>query len=129
VTTDRTQDHAPLHHPSDSNHHSPSEAIPPRRKRGAPFGNQNAHRPCGELAESNGFYSSALTPEEQQALLEAAALKDLLSEIARACGELAEPRVKLMELVAYPDTSTELLLQAARAITRMVDVQHKVTFH
>ena len=90
MTTGYTQDHAPLQHPSDSNHHSPSEAIPPRRKRGAPFGNQNAHRPCGKLAES---------------------------------------RVKLMELVAYPDTSTELLLQAARAITRMVDVQHKVTFH
>ena len=114
MTTDHTQDHAPLQQSSDSNHHSPSEAIPPRRRRGAPLGNQNARR--------HGFYSSALTPEEQQALLEAADIKDLLSEIALM-------RVKLMELVAYPDTSTELLLQTTRALTRMVDVQHKITFH
>ena len=114
MTADHTQDHAPLQQSPDSNHHSQSEAIPPRRRRGAPLGNQNARR--------HGFYSTALTPQEQQALLEAADIKDLLSEIALM-------RVKLMELVAYPDTSTELLLQTARAITRMVDVQHKVTFH
>ncbi|MDO8750748.1 MAG: hypothetical protein Q7K03_06355 [Dehalococcoidia bacterium] len=84
------------------------------RKRGAPLANQNARK--------HGFYSAALSPQEQEALLDAATIKDLQSEIALM-------RVKLMDLVSYPDTSTELLLQAVRTLTRLVDVQHKVTFH
>ncbi|MFH1140645.1 MAG: hypothetical protein V1724_03010 [Chloroflexota bacterium] len=84
------------------------------RRRGAPSGNQNAR--------THGFYSSALSPQAQEALREAVSLKDLQSEIALM-------RVKVMDMVSSPDTSTELLLQAIRALTRLVDVQHKVTFH
>ncbi len=84
------------------------------RRRGAPSGNQNARK--------HGFYSAALSAQEQEALLDAATIKDLQSEIALM-------RVKLMDLVSSLDTSTELLLQAVRALTRLVDVQHKVTFH
>lgn len=92
----------------------PQTVAPPKRQRGAPPGNQNARK--------HGFYSASLNPEEQEALYQALDLEDLIPEIALM-------RVKLMQLVSYPDTSPDLLIKAARTLTRMVDVQHKVTFH
>ena len=89
-------------------------AVPKPNRGGAPRGNQNARK--------HGFYSTALTPEEQEALGRALELKDLTPEIALM-------RVKLMELVSYPETSPELVIKAARTLTRMVGVQHEVTFH
>ena len=50
------------------------ETVPLPRRRGAQPGNQNARK--------HGFYSSTLSPEQQESLEEAAALKDLQSEIA-----------------------------------------------
>ena len=84
------------------------------RNRGGQSGNRNARK--------HGFYARSLTPEEQDALSQALDLKDLVPEIALM-------RVKLMGLVSYQDTSPELIIKAARTLTRMVDVQHRVTFH
>ena len=36
-------------------------------------------------------------------------------------------RVKIVRLLSYPDTPSELILQAARTLTRMVDVQDRIT--
>ncbi|MFC1935214.1 hypothetical protein ACFLX9_00360 [Chloroflexota bacterium] len=88
--------------------------IAPLRMRGGQPGNRNARR--------HGFFARSLTPEEQDALSQALDLKDLVPEIALM-------RVKLMGLVSYRDTSPELIIKAARTLTRMVDVQHRVTFH
>ena len=88
--------------------------TPPHRRRGGQPGNQNARE--------HGFYAKALTLEEQETLQQALDLNDLVPEIALM-------RVKLMQLVSYPDTSTEFLTKAARILTCMVDVQHRVTFH
>ena len=89
-----------------------SEAHPSRRNRGGQPGNQNAR--------SHGFYSPALSTREQDALQEASDLKDLRPEIALL-------RVKIKDLLPYADTHPELLLQAVRTITRMVDVQNRIT--
>ena len=83
------------------------------RKRGGQPGNENARK--------HGFYSSALTPEEQETLRVAIDLKGLNAEIAVL-------RVKLMELISNPDTSHELLLLAARTLTRVVDIQDRITY-
>ena len=84
----------------------------PTRKGGAPKGNQNARK--------HGFYSTALTPEEQQAIQIAIELRGLQPEIALL-------RVKLMEIISHPGTSHELMLRAVRALTRMVAVQDHIT--
>ncbi len=42
--------------------------------------------------------------------------------------EIAVLRVKLMELISHSDTSHELLLLAARTLTRMVDIQDRITY-
>ena len=111
--TDPTDD--PSQQPSDTNHDSPSGAVPARRKRGAPLGNQNARR--------HGFYSSALTTDEQRLLAETVDIKGLLSEISLL-------RVKVYSLAEYPTASSfELLLQSLRALTRMAAVHHSITFH
>ena len=83
-----------------------------RRRRGAPTGNQNARK--------HGFYAAALTPEEQEALHEAIDLNGLQPEIALM-------RVKLLGLVSHDQAPPELLLQAGRTLTRMVDVQDRIT--
>ena len=115
MSTEHSPDTAPLQQPSDPNHDSPPGAIPARRKRGAPLGNQNARK--------HGFYSTALTPMEQRLLAETIDLKGLLSEMALL-------RVKVHGLAEYPNTSSfELLLQALRALTRMEAVHHNITFH
>ena len=89
------------------------EGGSPRRKRGGQPDNRNAWK--------HGFYASALTPEEQETLKMAIDLKGLNAEIAVL-------RVKLMELVSHQGTSHQLLLLAARTLTRMVDIQDRITY-
>ncbi|MBI4198674.1 MAG: hypothetical protein HY533_06150 [Chloroflexi bacterium] len=43
--------------------------------------------------------------------------------------EIALMRVKIFSLIAEPSTSSEILIKAVRALTRMVDVQDKVGIH
>ncbi len=115
MKTDNDPTNESSQQPSDPNHDSPPGAIPPRRNRGAPLGNQNARR--------HGFYSSALTTDEQRLLAETVDFKGLLSEISLL-------RVKVHGLAEFPSNSTfELLLQALRALTRMEAVHHNITFH
>ncbi len=91
------------------------ETVPLSRQRGGQPGNRNARK--------HGFYSSALTPEEQRLFAETVDLKGLLSEISLL-------RVKVHGLAEFPSNSTfELLLQALRALTRMEAVHHNITFH
>ena len=90
-----------------------AEGGTPRRRRGGQPDNRNARK--------HGFYASALTPEEQETLRMAIDLKGLNAEIAVL-------RVKLMELISNPGTSHELLLLAARTLTRMVDIQDRITY-
>ncbi|MBI2170687.1 MAG: hypothetical protein HYU30_01475 [Chloroflexi bacterium] len=84
------------------------------RQRGGQPGNQNAR--------THGFYALCLTPTEQDALESAAGIKGLTHEIALM-------RVKIFSLIAEPSTSSEILIKAVRALTRMVDVQDKVGIH
>ena len=107
-------DHQPSPQSPDGQPYSATGVETPRRKRGAPSGNQNARK--------HGFYSIALSPQEQEILQEAVNLKGLGAEIALM-------RVKLVRLITYADTSPELLIKAARALTRMVDIHDKVTYH
>lgn len=85
----------------------------PRRRRGGQRGNQNARR--------HGFYSAALLPHERKVYQEAAQLKGLNPEIAML-------RTKLMGLISTPDIDPEVLLKATRALTRMVDIQYRMTY-
>ena len=89
----------------------PSEEAPPRKRGGQP-GNRNAMR--------HGFYSDAFSPEERELLRQALEIKSLQPDIAML-------RVKIVRLLSYPDTPSELILQAARTLTRMVDVQDRIT--
>ena len=93
-------------------HQFPTEESPRRRRGGQP-GNRNAR--------THGFYSAALTPEEQQSLQKAMDLKGLHPEIALL-------RVKLMEIIANHNTAPEIMIQAIRTLTRMVDVQDRITY-
>jgi len=93
---------------------SHESADPPtKRKRGAQSGNLNARK--------HGFYARVLTPEEQEALDQAAVLRGLQSEIALM-------RVKFMALASQPDTPTELLVKMARAIARLVTVHERTGY-
>ena len=91
----------------------PTEEEAPPRKRGGQPGNRNAR--------THGFYSAALTPEEQQSLRKAIDLKGLHPEIALL-------RVKLMEIIASGNTDPDIMIQAVRTLTRMVDVQDRITY-
>lgn len=82
------------------------------RRRGGQPGNQNARK--------HGFYSAALLPHEREVYREAAGLRGLNPEIAML-------RTKLMGLISTPDVNPEVLIKAARALTRMVDIQDRLT--
>ena len=84
-----------------------------KRKRGAQSGNRNARK--------HGFYARVLTPEEQEALDQAAVLRGLVSEIALL-------RVKFMALASQPDTPPETLVKMARAIARLVTVHERTGY-
>ena len=89
-----------------------TEEGTPHRRRGGQPGNRNAR--------THGFYSSALTPEEQEALQKAIEIKGLQPEIALL-------RVKLMEIIDN-NSDPDVVIRAVRALTRMVDVQDRITY-
>ena len=94
------------------NAQDPTEEEASPRKRGGQSGNRNAR--------THGFYSSALTPEEQEALQKAIEIKGLQPEIALL-------RVKLMEIIDN-NSDADVVIRAVRALTRMVDVQDRITY-
>ena len=86
-------------------------ADPPRRKRGAPPGNQNARK--------HGFYAKFLTPEEQDALVKARQADFLVEEIAML-------RVKISALAANPDTDPDFILRAMSVLARLVRMDERM---
>ena len=89
-----------------------SPATPPPRRHGGQPANQNAR--------THGFYADSLTAGEKQHLTKAVDLKGLQPEIALL-------RVKLLGLLSSPTVSPELLLQATRTLTRMIDVNNRIS--
>ena len=88
-------------------------ADPPRRKRGAPSGNQNARK--------HGFYAKSLTPTQQKVLAEARQADHLVEEIAML-------RFKISALAADPDTDPDLILRAMSLLSRMVRMDDRMRF-
>ena len=88
-------------------------ADPPRRKRGAKPGNQNARK--------HGFYAKSMTPEQQDALVKARQA-DFLAE------EIAMLRVTISALAADPDTDPDLILRAMSLLARMVRMDDRMRF-
>ena len=86
-------------------------ADPPRRKRGAPSGNQNARK--------SGFYGRALPPTQQKILAEARQADHLVEEIAML-------RVKISALAADPDTDPDLILRAMSLLARLVRMDERM---
>ena len=89
------------------------QAETPKRKRGAPLGNQNARK--------HGFYSKHFTPEQLMQLEDANDLKDLGPEIALM-------RVKLNTLLEDPEVSPELLLRAVNSLARLMSIQRRYVY-
>ena len=83
----------------------------PRRKRGAPLGNQNARK--------HGFYAKHLTPEQRDALAEARNADHLAEEIATV-------RVKIAALLDNPETDPALIFRAMWVLARMVRIEDRV---
>ena len=88
-----------------------SAQQPPRRRRGAPIGNQNAR--------THGFYSSRFTKKELDSLQDAVRLNDLQ-------GEIALLRLKIRRIVANPDAPPELLFQAINALVRTMELNERI---
>ena len=86
-----------------STQNSPTQ--PPHRDRGGQHGNQNAR---------------SLTSEEQELPFQAIEIKGIHAEIALL-------RVKVLGILSSQPASPELLLQAARTLTRMVAIPHRMT--
>ena len=84
--------------------------TPAVRKRGGQPGNQNARK--------HGFYARTLTPEQTEAQDDAKIMADLEEKTAVM-------RVKLADLLAYPDTPGYLIIQAVNALCRLVEAQHR----
>ena len=81
-----------------------------RRKRGAPFGNQNARK--------HGLYSKFLTPERIEKLDEAVEISDLSKEIGIV-------RLKLDSLLSDPNASTNEVLKTISILSKLIATQHR----
>ena len=81
------------------------------RKRGAPFGNQNARR--------HGFYSRVLDEEEQADFEQATGVEGIDQEIALV-------RVKIKSLVAREPENTKLIMQGVGTLEKMVRTKFKI---
>ncbi len=80
----------------------------PRKKRGAPYGNQNARK--------HGFYSTALTEEQQARLPAVLKIEDLDREIAVA-------RVKAASIIRTSPDDARLLFFALNTLGRLVRIK------
>ena len=86
-----------------STQNSPTQPL--HRDRGGRHGNQNAR---------------SLTSEEQELPFQASEIKGIHAEIALL-------RVKVLGVLPSQPASPELLLQAARTLTRMVAIPHRMS--
>ena len=82
----------------------------PRKKRGAPFGNQNARK--------HGLYSKYLSPERVKKLEQVAKIDDLAHEIIIV-------RLILDTLLSDPNTSTDELYKAISMLTKLVNTNRR----
>ena len=85
-------------------------AEKPRKKRGAPFGNQNARK--------HGLYSKFLTPERIEKLDRTGDIKDLSQEISIV-------RLKLDSLLSDPDASTNEVLKTVSILSKLIATQRR----
>ena len=82
-----------------------------KRRRGAPYGNQNARK--------HGFYSSVLTEAERRNLRQAADVKGISEEIDVL-------RVKLKSILARDPYNVKLISQAATSLSRLLRTRNKI---
>lgn len=82
-----------------------------QKKRGPPFGNQNAR--------VHGFYSKVLTPEEQESLESAGDVVGIDSEIALL-------RVKIGSILIHDPDNIALIARAVTALTRMLIARNRI---
>ena len=82
----------------------------PKRKRGAPLGNQNARR--------HGFYSKYLSDEQRKELAEALEINNPYEEIALL-------RVRLNSIIANPETPPDLLIRTMNAFTKLIAIERR----
>jgi len=83
----------------------------PKRKRGAPKGNQNARK--------HGFYSKVLDEAEQLDFELAAGVEGVDDEIALL-------RVKIKSLLANEPENIKSLMDATNALVRLVKMKYKI---
>lgn len=91
-------------------HLSTSLGVQPKKKRGAPFGNQNARK--------HGLYSKYLSPERIKKLRQVAKIDDLAHEIIII-------RLLLDTLLSDPNTSTDELYKAISMLTKLVNTNRR----
>ena len=84
----------------------------PKKKRGAPFGNQNARK--------HGLYSKYLNPERIKKLRQVAKIDDLAHEIIIV-------RLRLDALLSDPNASTDEIYKAISMLAKLVNVQHRLS--
>ena len=84
-----------------------------RTKSGGQPGNQNARK--------HGFYSKSLTPEQQEAIVEARKA-DILTE------EIAFMRVKVQALVNDPNHDTDQVFRGIGLLARIVRIDDNLRF-
>ena len=83
-----------------------------KRHRGGQLGNQNARK--------HGYYSKILTPEQQQILPDAAAVRSLDHEIPVL-------RVKIASIMKNDPYNYPLLIRALSLLTRMLNSRQDLT--
>ena len=85
---------------------------PKKKKRGAPFGNQNARK--------HGLYSKYLNPERIKKLKQVAKIDDLAHEIIIV-------RLRLDALLSDPNASTDEIYKAISMLAKLVNVQRRLS--
>jgi len=83
----------------------------PKRKRGAPKGNQNARK--------HGFYAKVLDEAERLDFELAAGVEDFYDEIALM-------RVRIKSLLANDPENIKLLMDATNTLVRLVKAKYKI---
>ena len=80
-------------------------------RRGPSFGNQNAR--------VHGFYSKALTPEEQESL-------DSAGDVVGIDSEIALLRVKIESILKHDPDNIALIARAVTVLTRMLMARNRI---
>ena len=93
-------------------HLSAGMGVRPKRKRGAPFGNQNARK--------HGLYSKFLTPERIKILDQANGIEDLAHEITII-------RLRLDTLLADPNTSSDEIYKTVSILGKLIIAQQRLS--